>query len=110
MSFLVVSPAAPPPPPSSLEPCRLSRRALRTTLLPCRRCGTGYLFFAFSVIGSYFVKYGETLLPFVNDGESFAVPIVATLMILSASGFNCWKWWTRSNEEAKGVTDFGGLI
>ena len=68
------------------------------------------LIFAFSVIGSYFVKYGETLLPFVNDGESFAVPIVATLMILSASGFNCWKWWTRSNEEAKGVTDFGGLI
>ena len=64
------------------------------------------LIFAASIVGSYVVKYGETLLPFVADGESPAVPIVATLMVVAASGFNCWKWSQRSQEEA----DFGGLI
>ena len=61
---------------------------------------------AVSVVASYVIKYGETLLPFVADGESVAVPVAATLMIVAASGFNCWKWQQRSQDEA----DFGGLI
>jgi hypothetical protein len=64
------------------------------------------LVFAASVVGSYLVKYGETLLPFVADGDSPAVPIVATFMLASATGFNCWKWFQRSQEEG----DFGGFI
>jgi len=62
--------------------------------------------FGVSVGASYVIKYGETLLPFVADGESVAVPLAATAMILGASAFNCWKWQQRSQSEA----DFGGLI
>merc|ERR1740123_1020208 len=62
--------------------------------------------FAFSILGSYVIKYGETLLPFVNDGNSPVVPVLATLMILSATGYNCFKWYERSQVES----DFGGLI
>ena len=61
---------------------------------------------ALSIVASYVIKYGETLLPFVNDGDSLAVPVVATLMILGATAFNVNKWNERSNEEG----DFGGLI
>ena len=64
------------------------------------------LVLAASIVGSYVIKYGETLLPFVADGDSPAVPIVATLMVVTATGFNCWKWFQRSREEG----DFGGLI
>ena len=60
-----------------------------------------------SILGSYAVKYGETLLPFIADGDSPAVPILASLMIVSFTGFNCWKWQQRSQAEAD---DFGGLI
>jgi len=59
-----------------------------------------------SIIGSYIIKYGETLLPFVVDADSLAVPLIASLMIGSATGFNCWKWRQRSQDEA----DFGGII
>ena len=62
--------------------------------------------FAWSIAGSYLIKYGETLLPFVADGDSPFVPVVATLMVVAATGFNCWKWQQRSQEES----DFGGLI
>ena len=61
---------------------------------------------AWSIVGSYVVKYGETLLPLFNDADSVAVPVVATLLIVAASSFNVWKWQQRSQEEA----DFGGLI
>ena len=61
---------------------------------------------ALSIVASYVIKYGETLLPFVNDGDSLAVPVVATLMVLGATAFNVNKWNERSNEEG----DFGGLI
>ena len=61
---------------------------------------------AWSIVGSYIVKYGETLLPFVLDSESLVVPVVATLMIAGVTGFNVYKWQQRSQEE----TDFGGLI
>jgi len=64
--------------------------------------------FLWSIAGSYLIKYGETLLPFVNDGDSPAVPILATAMIASASAFNVWKWQQRSQEEEG--DDFRGLI
>ena len=47
--------------------------------------------FGWSIAGSYAVKYGSTLLPFVADGDSWAVPTAATLLIVAASGFNCYK-------------------
>ncbi|EOD25635.1 hypothetical protein EMIHUDRAFT_115369 [Emiliania huxleyi CCMP1516] len=53
---------------------------------------------------SYVIKYGETLLPVVAEGDSLAV--LAPLMVVAATGFNCWKWWQRSQEDR----DFGGLI
>ena len=62
--------------------------------------------FAWSVVGSYVIKYGETLLPFVLDADSAALPVVAVLMVAAATGFNCWKWQQRSQEDA----DFGRLI
>ena len=61
---------------------------------------------AWSVAGSYVIKYGETLLPFVADGDSLAVVVLAPLMVAAATGFNCWKWQQRSQAE----NDFGGLI
>jgi len=64
------------------------------------------LMLAWSVVVSYVIKYGETLLPFVADGESWAVPVAATGMIATFTGFNCWKWQQRSQQES----DFGGLI
>ena len=64
------------------------------------------LILVWSTLGSYVVKYGETMVPLFADGESPAVPIAATLLIVSATGFNMWKWQQRSQRE----TDFGGLI
>ena len=46
------------------------------------------------------------MVPLFADGESPAVPIAATLLIVSTTGFNMWKWQQRSQRE----TDFGGLI
>lgn len=66
---------------------------------------------AWSIVGSYVVKYGETLLPLfaegLNDADSVAVPVVATLLIVAGSSFNVWKWHQRSQQEAE---DFGGLV
>ena len=64
------------------------------------------LILVWSTLGSYVVKYGETMVPLFADGESPAVPIAATLLIVSTTGFNMWKWQQRSQRE----TDFGGLI
>jgi len=64
------------------------------------------LVLAVSVASSYVIKYGETLLPVVAEGDSLAVQVLAPLMVVAATGFNCWKWWQRSQEDR----DFGGLI
>mmetsp|Transcript_2649 Transcript_2649/g.8924 ORF Transcript_2649/g.8924 Transcript_2649/m.8924 type:complete len:201 (-) Transcript_2649:448-1050(-) len=64
------------------------------------------LVLAVSVVSSYVIKYGETLLPVVAEGDSLAVQVLAPLMVVAATGFNCWKWWQRSQEDR----DFGGLI
>jgi len=70
--------------------------------------GVGGLFtiLAWSVVGSYVVKYGETLLPFVLDDDSLVVPVAASLMIAGVTSFNIFKWQQRSQAEE----DFGGLI
>ena len=65
---------------------------------------------AWSIVGSYVVKYGETLLPLfadgLNDADSVVAPVAATLLIVAASSFNVWKWQQRSQQE----NDFGGII
>ena len=52
--------------------------------------------FAWSVVLSYVIKYGETLLPFIPDADSLTVPAAAVGMVVAATGFNCWKWQQRS--------------
>jgi len=94
----------PPPPPTAMDVPQAGDRA------PVDASGGDLsglaVILGWSILGSYVIKYGETLLPFVADGDSLAVPIVATLMVISASSFNCYKWFQRSKEES----DFGGLI
>lgn len=60
-----------------------------------------------SIVGSYIVKYGETLLPLFNDGESLSKSAAALFLILSVTSFNIWKWNERSQT---GREDFDGLI
>ena len=57
-----------------------------------------------SVLGSYLVKYGETLLPVALDAN--VAPYLAGVMIAGATSLNVWKWSQRSSDGAK----FEGLI
>jgi hypothetical protein len=54
-----------------------------------------------SVLVSYVVKYGETLLPFTLDGN--VAPYLAGVLILGGTSLNVWKWTERSREGAKFV-------
>eukprot|EP00316_Scyphosphaera_apsteinii_P012270 CAMPEP_0119310564 /NCGR_PEP_ID=MMETSP1333-20130426/19642_1 /TAXON_ID=418940 /ORGANISM="Scyphosphaera apsteinii, Strain RCC1455" /LENGTH=406 /DNA_ID=CAMNT_0007314773 /DNA_START=98 /DNA_END=1318 /DNA_ORIENTATION=+ len=91
-----------PPPPASL-----SGSSPTTSVNASGGDLSGLLvILAWSIAASYLIKYGETLLPFVADSNSVVVTVVAPLMVLGATGFNCWKWQQRSQEE----DDFGGLI
>ncbi|KAL1496266.1 hypothetical protein AB1Y20_016229 [Prymnesium parvum] len=65
------------------------------------------LVLAWSIGGSYAIKYGETLLPFVKDGDAATLSTAAVLMVAGVTGFNVWKWSQRSRP---GADDFEGLI
>ena len=56
----------------------------------------------FSVALSYFVKYGETLLPFAADQEAAVTGAAGMVFVLSA--INVAKWAQRSGEDG----DFEG--
>ena len=60
--------------------------------------------FLWSVVASYIIKYGETLLSFPVDDD--VAPYAALLMIVAPTAFNAWKWSERSKE---GGT-FDGII
>lgn len=63
--------------------------------------------FGWSVAGSYFIKYASALVTSVAPEEAaVVVPVLAGVMIATATGFNCWKWQQRSQEDA----DFVGFI
>ncbi len=55
-----------------------------------------------SVLGSYLIKYGETLCPFVLDADALA----AAALIAIPTAFNMWKW----SERSKSKGDFEGYI
>lgn len=55
-----------------------------------------------SVLGSYLIKYGETLCPFVLDANALA----AAALIVLPTAVNVWKW----SERSKQAGDFEGYI
>lgn len=55
-----------------------------------------------SVLASYFVKYGETLLPITLEAPVWA----AMALIAAPTALNVWKW----NERSRAGGDFNGLI
>jgi hypothetical protein len=61
--------------------------------------------FAWTVVSSYVIKYGETLLPFTIDDA--VAPYAAAVLIGAPTALNMWKWIQRSQP---GAESFDGLI